>query len=331
MHGAAITLAEAFLEEREPFSAILASDMLDLPLFLSRIRRRNPSIPTGVYFHENQLSYPWSPRDGDKKRGQDLHYSFLNYTSALVADTAFFNSDFHRQRFLHDLPGFLERYPDYHNLDTVEEIESKSQTLWLGMDLAAFDKHRVPNRGSSDNRPLILWNHRWEYDKNPIGFFRILYRLIDDGIDFDLALAGDRFEEEPPYFQEAKKRLGKRIVQYGMLESFDDYAKLLWKSDIALVTSHQDFFGGSVVESIYCGCHPVLPRRLAYTDHLHPDDFPDVFYNEEEEAVDLIKQLVGANQWRKPFHEGPATGRYDWNSQIDAYDDALAKLSEIVE
>lgn len=331
MHGGAITLANAFLQQKEPFSAVLASDMLDLPLFLSLIRTRHPYMAAGIYFHENQLSYPWSPRDGDKKRGLDLHYSFLNYASALVADTAFFNSDFHRQRFLQDLPGFLDRYPDYQNLDTIKEIQSKSQTLWLGMDLTALDRHRLPNRGAESSRPLILWNHRWEYDKNPIGFFRILYRLLDDGIEFDLALAGDRFEEEPPYFQEAKERLGNRIVQYGRLSSFADYAKLLWKADLALVTSRQDFFGGSVVEAIYCGCHPILPQRLAYTDHLSPASHPEVFYDSEEEAIERVKCLIASNRWRTPFRNGGEMGRYDWNAQIEAYDAALARLSGKVE
>ena len=326
MHGGAITLANAFLEQNEPFSAILASDMLDLPVFLSRIRERHSSIPAGIYFHENQLAYPWSPRDGDKKRGLDLHYSFLNYTSALVANAVFFNSDFHRKRFLSDLPDFLKRYPDNQNLDTLKEIQSKSHTLWLGMDLAGFDQHRPSSPVSERGRPLLLWNHRWEYDKNPIGFFRILYRLIDDGVEFDLALAGDHFEEEPPYFQEAKERLGNRIIQYGRLSSFADYAKLLWNSDIALVTSIQDFFGGSVVESIYCGCHPILPRRLAYTDHLRPGDHPKVFYDEEDEAIDLIKQLVASCSWRKPFKEGHTMSRYDWSKQIETYDDVLARL-----
>ena len=250
----------------------------------------------------------------------------MNYTSALVANAVFFNSDFHRKRFLLDLPDFLKRYPDNQNLDTLKEIQSKSHTLWLGMDLAGFDHHRPSSPVSERGRPLFLWNHRWEYDKNPIGFFRILYRLIDDGVEFDLALAGDHFEEEPPYFQEAKERLGNRIIQYGRLSSFADYAKLLWNSDIALVTSIQDFFGGSVVESIYCGCHPILPRRLAYTNHLRPGDHPKVFYDEEDEAIDLIKQLIASCSWRKPFKEGHTMSRYDWSKQIETYDDVLARL-----
>ena len=98
--------------------------MLDLPVFLPRIRERHSSIPAGIYFHENQLAYPWSPRDGDKKRGLDLHYSFLNYTSALVANAAFFNSDFHRKRFLSDLPDFLKRYPDFRTRTTLSALES---------------------------------------------------------------------------------------------------------------------------------------------------------------------------------------------------------------
>ena len=29
--------------------------------------------------------------------------------------------------------------------------------------------------------PILLWNHRWEYDKNPVAFFAALDELILDG------------------------------------------------------------------------------------------------------------------------------------------------------
>ena len=70
-----------------------------------------------------------------------------------------------------------------------------------------------------------------------------------------------------------KRRLPQNIRRFltkarGFVDSFEEYARLLHLADILPVTSQQDFFGGSVVEAIYCNCHPILPNRLAYTDHI---------------------------------------------------------------
>lgn len=327
MHGAAITLAREFSSKNQRYDLILASDMLDLTVFLSLLRREISQTPVALYFHENQLLYPWSPSDADTKKGRDLHYGFINYTSALAADKLFFNSDYHRTAFLAAIPEFLTRYPDFENKETVPQLEAKSQTLWLGMDLKAFDAHHCPNRGTQSERPLIVWNHRWEYDKNPIGFFRILYQLIECGIDFDLALLGESFDEAPPYFVEARERLGSRIVHYGIAEQFSDYATWLWKADIALVTSNQDFFGGSVVEAIYCGCHSILPNRLAYPNHINISQNQSNFYKSESDAVDLLEQWIESKAWKKPSTLNETVNRYDWSNLIASYDTEFKSLA----
>lgn len=329
MHGAAVTLAEQFLSLSDSYDAIVATDMLDVSVFLSRIRRnKNGQLPVGIYFHENQILYPWSPRDGDKKSGRNLHYGFINYTSALAADRVYFNSDYHRFGFIQALPGFLNTYPDFNNLDTIEEIESKSETLWLGTDLIAFDAYRTSHQAPPNARPIIVWNHRWEYDKNPHSFFRILYALLEKGLDFEVALLGEGFEEAPPYFTEAKERLGDRIIQFGQLPRFSDYAEMLWKADISLVTSNQDFFGQSVIESQYCGCHPILPRKLAYTDHLNPDRFRQNFYDDEAEAIEAMVALIESDLWKADFKAGRKLARYDWSAQISQYDSQLESLAK---
>src|SRR5258708_2910035 len=79
MQGGAVTLARQFMDSAFTPDLILASDMLDLATFLALTRQRTAQIRTAVYFHENQLTYPPSPR---QKR--DLR--FINYSSALVAD-----------------------------------------------------------------------------------------------------------------------------------------------------------------------------------------------------------------------------------------------------
>ncbi len=327
MHGAAITLAEKYRTNGIHYDAILASDMLDLNVFLSCLRTETATTPVAIYFHENQLLYPWSPRDGDNKKGRNLHYAFINYSSALAADRLFFNSDYHRNSFLEALPDFLKQYPDFQNLDTVSELRDKASTLWLGMDLKAFDAYRCPQRGADSEKPLIIWNHRWEYDKNPIGFFRILYGLVERGIEFDLALLGEGFKEEPPYFKEAKEQLSSRIIHYGKAPLFSDYARFLWEGNISLVTSSQDFFGQSVVESIYCECHPLLPNRLAYPNHLERSQWSQCYYNTEEEALELAAGLIRSGEWKQPFRGAKSVEQYDWDTQTEIYDAALDQLS----
>ena len=92
MHGGAISLAKKFNALDEKFDLILATDMIDLNIFLAHTRSKSQGIPIALYFHENQLSYPWSSGDLDHKNGRDLHYGFINYSSSLSADKVFFNS-----------------------------------------------------------------------------------------------------------------------------------------------------------------------------------------------------------------------------------------------
>lgn len=323
MHGGAVTLAQRFLENGKAYDLILASDMLDLTTFLALTREKTANTKTALYFHENQLAYPWSPKDSDTQSGKDLHYSFINYASALAANNLYFNSNYNKTSFLSSLSTFLERYPDHQNTISIKQLEQKANTLHLGMDLNAFDEYKPESKHSNDS-PLILWNHRWEYDKNPIGFLRIIYALAEHGLSFQLALLGESFKDEPPYFKEAKRRLGDRIVHYGRAESFADYAQWLWKADISLVTSNQDFFGGSVVEAAYCDCHLALPNRLAYPEHF---DDSSIFYSSEEEATQTMTRLIESGAWRKPASLAESVKHYDWKHCISDYDQAFSDQS----
>lgn len=322
MHGASVTLANKLLSQETNYDLILATDMLDLAVFLGLIRRRYANTPVALYFHENQLCYPWSPRDKDAKTKKDLHYAFINFTSALSADRVYFNSNYHRDAYLAALPSFLDRYPDHRNKSAIQTISDKSQALPLALDLSAFDPYR-PEKKENRDSPLLLWNHRWEYDKNPKGFCKLLYRLAEREIDFQVAMLGERFEEEPEYFAKVREKLGSRIVTYGHVESFSEYADWLWRADILPVTSVQDFFGGSVVEAIYCGCHPILPNRLAYPDHVDPRQYPDNYYTNIEEAVSKTERLIRSDHWKKSFPLSVEMARYDWRNAIASYDHEL--------
>ena len=64
------------------------------------------------------------------------------------------------------------------------QIAERSETLPLGVELTVFDEARdsraeAQGREPHDRPALILWNHRWEYDKNPEGFFHALFDLAE--------------------------------------------------------------------------------------------------------------------------------------------------------
>ena len=316
MHGGAVTLANQFNEMAWTPDLIIATDMLDLTTFLSLTRKRSYKVPTAIYFHENQLTYPWSPEDRDIQNKRDTHYGFINYSSALVADKIFFNSKFHMNSFLDELPPFLKQFPDHQELDSINIIRSRSEVLYLGMELERFDQYKVDNTG----RPLILWNHRWEYDKNPELFFSIIKKVKDSGLDFGLVVLGENFSQSPSIFDKAKEIFKDNICHWGYSQSFSEYAEWLWKADILPVTSNQEFFGASVMEAIYCNTWPILPRRLTYPELMHIDNHSDHIYENENDLYEKIVYLINDQHKLKLTKIRSIAKNFDWSAMAPVYD-----------
>jgi len=317
MHGGAITLAKQFNESDFAPDYLLVTDMIDLNVLLSLTRKRTADIPVVYYFHENQINYPWSEIDRDVKYQRDHHYGFINYASALAADTVLFNSQYHMEAFIDALPRFLKMFPDFQNARTIEEINLKSRVLPLGIDLQSFDAHGVDSsRGG--HAPVILWNHRWEFDKNPQSFFEIMQNLDDAGLAFQLIICGERTEMYPSVFDEIKENLKDHIIHWGYAKDFDEYANLLFKSDILPVTSNQDFFGISAVEAMYCGVYPLLPDRLAFPGHIAHEHQKDHLYVDQKDLTERLILLLKNGVPRSKSARW--VSRYDWRQVIGEYD-----------
>jgi glycosyltransferase involved in cell wall biosynthesis len=334
MHGGAVTLARQFMEMDAEMDVapdlLLATDMLDLTTFLALTRARTHHVPTALYFHENQLSYPWSPGDRDARQGRDVHYGFINYASALTADALFFNSAYHLDGFFDELPRLLKHFPDYNELDSLTTLRARSQVLPLGLDLRRFDEQRSAAGGQrlAVDQPLILWNHRWEYDKNPEEFFRALFVLAERGLDFGLVILGESFRQQPGEFLEAQRRLGERVRHAGYAPDFSDYARWLWRADLLPVTSRHDFFGSSVVEAIYCGCFPFLPRRLSYPELIPPEYHDLCFYRDFDDLVDRLASAIEHGAPLQPAVLQNAAARFDWHALAPLYDERLEAVAE---
>lgn len=331
MHGGAITLARRYLDNEYQPDIILATDMLDLTTFLALTRRETAGIPVILYMHENQLTYPL-PADsttGPMRRQlgeRDRHYAFINYASMMAASRVFFNSGFHMDSFFSSLPNFLKHFPENKELNSVPTLRRKSAVLPVGIDLQRLTKTNLEESQMAGEAPLILWNQRWEYDKNPEDFFRALSVLAAEGIPFRLALCGQQFGKQPQAFYEGIENLGEQIVHVGYLEN-DDYAQMLGMADITISTAFHEFFGVSILESIYTQTFPILPNRLSYPE-LIPESFHQVcLYGNQLDLVNKIGwAITNLNHARKiAFDLALHVAIFDWSNIAKQYDQLMVE------
>jgi glycosyltransferase involved in cell wall biosynthesis len=261
-HGA-LTLARRvaqLINDEAQWDLLFASDMLDLAQFLGLAHPSLRSLPSVVYFHENQLTYPVRV-----EKEHDLHFAMTNFSTAVASDTIWFNSAFHRDSFLEALPAFFKRMPDFYPDDDIAALRAKSSIHPPGV--STLRKARSP-RPAGPVR--ILWAARWEHDKAPETFFAALRALEGRGVDFRLSVLGESFREQPSVFEDARARFAARIDHWGFLPAREDYEAVLNEADLFVSTARHEFFGISAVEAVAAGAFPVLPYRLSYPEVMRP-------------------------------------------------------------
>lgn len=336
MHGGAVTMArkvqEMAVKSPKP-DLIFASSMVNLPAFLALTRKELAGVPVVMYMHENQLTYPLP-----EGKERDHTYGYINYLSCLAADHILFNSQFHYDQFVEALPRLLRLFPDYTHLNTAAEIRNKSSVLHLGLDLRGHDKYASAYEGHSwgpgMKPPIVLWNQRWEYDKNPAAFFRLMNRLDDSGHKFRLILAGEHFEDLPVEFEKAFERYAERILHYGYAEDFKEYSSLLHRADIVISTSDHEFFGISMLEAIYCGCHPLLPNRLSYPElipeALHtPLLHAPILYQDDDELFAVMGRILKGEERPLPVTTLRSICEHlEWNQHIRHFDELFVRIKK---
>ena len=205
-----------------------------------------------------------------------------------------------------------------------EQVRARSQVLPVGCDLRGLAVDRQAAR--ADRPPIVLWNQRWEYDKNPTEFFTVLQRLADEGVNFGVAVAGENLRQTPSEFIEARERLGERVVHWGYVEGRAAYGRLLAAADVVVSTAWHEFFGVATVEAIFCGCLPLLPNRLSYPE-LIPAAWHDLCLYADFD--DLVARLRRALTERRPAPPElrQAMARFDWEALAPIYDDLLEEVA----
>jgi glycosyltransferase involved in cell wall biosynthesis len=176
--------------------------------------------------------------------------------------------------------------------------------------------------------PVLLWNSRWEYDKNPAAFFAALGALEAQGIDFRLIVLGEHVDPGEPSFAAARERFGPRALAWGYAPDARAYRDLLRQADIVVSTAIQEFFGVGVVEAMYCGCVPILPRRLSYPEILPPEHHAACLYDGPDDLADRLAAMIRDLPALKArgFHQIAA--QYDWRYMAPRFDAALEQVAE---
>jgi len=287
---------------RQP--VIFCSSVLNLSEFLSLRSDLKPS-KTIVYFHENQLVYP--VQEGSSKGERDFQYGYNQILTALVADVVVFNSQFNKSSFLDNINSFFNQQPDCKpdTGDIRQQIDAKSSVVHFP----------VPVPPLAEASPVreeflhIVWPHRWEHDKDPDTFFKVLFQLKEQGHSFRVSVLGESFTQTPDVFDEAKSKLSAEIVHFGRLESKEEYFSVLRSADVVVSTARHEFFGVAMVEAGLCGCLPLAPNRLSY-----PEIFPDkCLYRTDQQ---LFKKL-------RDFCKKPHIPRRIWDKaeiSVKSYD-----------
>lgn len=328
MRGSAIYFAQQAIPvlsasgvAAEEVDVIFTSDMTSVADLRSLLPSPLHHKPIACYFHENQLTYPLT-----NEADRDYQYGFTNITSCLTADAVWFNSGYHHREFLAGVEDLLGRMPDYVPEAIVESIRSKSQVMPLGLDPELFELSNRSPSSTVPEPPVILWNHRWEYDKNPDDFFETLFDLHRGGIAFRLIVAGESFREIPPIFSAAESLLSDRIDHFGYVRDRQAYYALLARSHIVVSTADHEFFGLAVAEAIAAGCYALLPNRLNYPDLLGREYHGSHLYSGLAELRAKLADLCSAGVGGFSSGAGAGLSRLAWPHLAAKYDKAFMDI-----
>jgi glycosyltransferase involved in cell wall biosynthesis len=321
MRGAALHFAKK-ITRPDIYDGVIVTDLMSLSDLKSLWGPTCP--PTLVYFHENQLSYPLAPGES-----MDYQFGFTDITTALAAERVLFNSHTHFNTFFSRLPKFIKMMPEYTPTWVIEAIRSKSAILHPGCRFSGNTSERLFKPEDKEDPPLIIWNHRWEFDKNPQAFFGALDSLETNGFEFRLALLGENFQALPKSFIAAKDRFSHRIIRYGYIESKADYKDWLKRGSIVISTAIQENFGIAVIEAARFGCLPLLPNRLVYPEIITDDLHAKFLYSDQADMVTKLENILSRSKDLMPerIRLSKEMARFSWENMIGEYDAELERLT----
>ena len=251
---------------------ILATSMVDLAT-LKGLHPRLANTPVIYYFHENQFAYPTS-----KQQHDSIDPQMVQLYGAIAADKIVFNSNYNRESFLSGIDKLLSMLPDEVPDNLTDDLRNKSQILPVAIKPVQIQKNKIPN--------LILWNHRWEYDKAPDVFADALIKLNQRGAAFKLALLGERAIKTPPALLKIENELHDKIIINQKVNK-EEYQEYLGQSSFVVSTAIHEFEGLAILEAVSAGATPLVPNDLCYQEQ-----YADIYRYKTNSSDALTEKLI---------------------------------------
>ncbi len=301
----------------QDYDLIMATSLSGLA-GLKALRPHLAHTPTWVYFHENQFAHPLERRQsGDHQVG----WQFSSLQNALCSNWISFNTAFNRDSFLRGLRRMLKRMPERLPGDPVGMLEARSDVLPvpLSNELSAL-------RCETKDPSLIIWNHRWEWDKQPERLLRALQELKEEGATFRLAMLGSGGGRDKRFTQE-RTGLSDRLLHWGEAEP-TTYRKLLGLAGVGVSCALHDFQGLAMLEAAQAGASIVVPRRVAYPECLPGARFYEGSADNPVAELDALKEaLRQVLSWDQP-RPLPLDGLPLWTYWLGEYARRIENLIE---
>ncbi len=332
---------------------IVASSLLNLADVAAATRRaRGGRAPLVLVMHESQVAYPVDesagfrrdrfihpdPRERDAARRhrvteasgtspRDWGLAFADLSAAAAADRILFNSRHHREAFLAGGSGLIAAVPDGGIPGLLRRLRAGSRVCAPGFEDSDIP---APAPGDLDDEaPIILWNHRWEFDKAPDEFFAVLERVRERGGRFRLALLGASARVVPTPFLRAGERFAAQIVHSGFVPRRADYVRWLRRSALIVSTSHHENFGISWLEAMAAGAWPLLPDALCYPEMIPARQRPAYLYTGpavlEERLLGLLADPARLAAGRA--ERSRIARRFSWRNRIAPFEREIGAVA----
>ncbi|MFG1496070.1 DUF3524 domain-containing protein [Saccharospirillum sp. HFRX-1] len=252
-------------------------------------------VPLWLYFHENQFAHPLS---NQQQAAHQTAWQFKSLENAFCADWISFNTHFNRDTFFAGAEKLLKKFPEIIPGDPLTKLKQRSDVLAVPLS----DRFSVLREQEKDSR-LIVWNHRWEWDKQPQRFLNALIKLKQNNADFRLAMLGSGGGRGEVYAQE-RQLLNEQVVHWGEA-SESEYEYWLGRAGIGVSTSLHDFQGLAMLELAQAGATCIVPRRQAYPECLPAAVFFDGneqdASEEETELAATLSNCLGQSTRQHPL------------------------------
>ena len=260
IRGSALSFVSHYSKELEQsYDLVICTSMVDLAA-LKGLCPNLSKCPSILYFHENQFVYP----SGEYAKSL-LEAQMVTLYSAMAAEWLVFNSHFNQESFIDGAEQLFKKLPDFVPQAWRSTIEPKSIVLPVPIKEPVLSRgNRKRTTGSS--AIVLVWNHRWEYDKGPDRLLSALRGLTQRKVDFRLHIVGHQFRKQPEVFSQIEEEFSDKLLSFGFLKSQKDYLTVLASSDVVISTAIHEFQGLSVLEAASYGCVPLVPQRLSYPD-----------------------------------------------------------------